>query len=51
MANEKIYEMVTNKIVEQLEKGVVPWRKPWVNGGAVSWNLSLIHISEPTRRS
>jgi len=38
MANEKIYEMVTNKIVEQLEKGVVPWRKPWVNGGAVSWN-------------
>jgi antirestriction protein ArdC len=32
-----IYEMVTQKIIEQLEKGVVPWRKPWVNFTAVNW--------------
>jgi antirestriction protein ArdC len=24
-----VYEIVTNKIIEQLESGVVPWRKPW----------------------
>src|SRR6266487_1271468 len=24
-----VYEVITKKIVEQLEKGVVPWRKPW----------------------
>lgn len=35
--SEKVYEMVTNRIIELLEKGVVPWRRPWKNGGAVSW--------------
>ena len=24
-----IYEIITEKIIEQLEKGAVPWRKPW----------------------
>jgi antirestriction protein ArdC len=24
-----IYEHITNRIIEQLEKGVIPWRKPW----------------------
>lgn len=32
-----VYEIVTNKIIEKLEEGVIPWRKPWVNGGAVNW--------------
>ena len=27
MAN--VYEIVTQRIIEQLEKGVIPWRKPW----------------------
>jgi len=27
MAN--VYEIVTNQIIAQLERGVVPWRKPW----------------------
>ena len=27
-----LYEVVTNKIIDQLEKGVVPWRKPWTGG-------------------
>lgn len=26
-----VYEIVTDRIVSQLEKGVVPWRKPWGN--------------------
>lgn len=24
-----IYQQVTNQIIEQLEKGTIPWRKPW----------------------
>lgn len=32
-----VYEIVTEKIIEKLEKGVIPWRKPWVNGMAVNW--------------
>jgi len=28
-ARQSVYQIVTDRIVEQLEKGVVPWRKPW----------------------
>lgn len=38
MSNENIYQMVNDRIIEQLEAGVIPWRKPWVGGGAISWN-------------
>src|SRR5438445_750761 len=24
-----VYEIITERIIEQLGKGVVPWRKPW----------------------
>lgn len=29
MNNEKLYDQVTEKIISHLEKGVIPWRKPW----------------------
>ena len=37
-----VYQMVTDKIVEQLEKGIVPWQKPWTgagiaDGGAINY--------------
>ena len=35
--SETIYNMVTDRIIEQLEKGVVPWRCPWKNGTPVNW--------------
>lgn len=28
-----IYEEVTNRIIQQLEKGIIPWRKPWKMSG------------------
>ena len=28
-----MYQVVTNRIVEQLEKGVLPWRKTWSSYG------------------
>ncbi|MBT2758777.1 DUF1738 domain-containing protein [Mesobacillus foraminis] len=34
---KSVYEIVTEKVMEELERGVVPWRKPWINGGAVNW--------------
>jgi antirestriction protein ArdC len=28
-----VYELVTNRIVEFLEKGTIPWQKPWTEAG------------------
>ena len=30
----KAYEVITTKIVELLEQGTVPWKRPWVSGPA-----------------
>lgn len=27
-----IYEQVTNAIIAELEKGIIPWNRPWTNG-------------------
>ena len=34
-----VYQMVADKIVEQLEKGVIAWQKPWgmIGGGAIGY--------------
>jgi len=32
-----VYKIVTDQICQQLEQGVVPWRKPWKDGVAVNW--------------
>ena len=37
-----IYAMVTNRIIEQLQKGIVPWQRPWsgaslADGGAINY--------------
>ena len=34
MAN--VYQMVTDRIIEQMGKGVIPWRRPWVGGGELA---------------
>jgi len=32
-----LYQEVTNRIMEQLENGLIPWRKPWISvGNAIS---------------
>lgn len=35
----KVFEIVTQKIMEQLTQGIVPWRKPW-KGGRGPCNIS-----------
>ena len=32
-----IYEMITERIIEKLESGVIPWRKPWVDGMPINY--------------
>ena len=36
MAKANVYQMVTDRIIEQLEHGIIPWEKPWtgVRSGA-----------------
>ena len=29
-----IYAEVTSRIMQQMENGVIPWRKPWIASGA-----------------
>ena len=28
-SHQSVYEIVTDRILEALEKGVIPWRRPW----------------------
>jgi len=37
--SNKIYESVTNSIIEQLEKGATPWLKPWKADSTADKNL------------
>ncbi len=30
---KSVYEIVTERILEKLEQGTVPWHKPWAGGG------------------
>ena len=33
-----VYEIITNRILEQLEKGTIPWHKPWTGGKDGAYN-------------
>ena len=44
MSQSSIYQRVTDRIVEQLQAGTVPWRQPWVGGPAMA-------ISYTTRKA
>lgn len=38
---KNVYQIITDKIIEQLNKGIIPWRKPWSN---VSSEMSCYNI-------
>ena len=38
MAKFDIYEAVTDRIIEQLEQGIIPWHKPWVTASVRNTN-------------
>ena len=35
-----VYQIVTDRIIEELEKGVIPWEKPW--SGVISGAFNRI---------
>lgn len=45
----KVYQMVTDRIIEQMNKGIIPWRKPWHGGSIVS--AEDVAISYVSRRA
>lgn len=34
-----VYQMVTDKVIEQMNKGIIPWYRPWngVADGAINY--------------
>lgn len=39
--HQNVYEMITSRIITLLEKGTIPWRKPWNGGdGGLPMNLN-----------
>ena len=37
-----VYQMVTDKVIEQMQKGIIPWHRPWTglslqDGGAINY--------------
>ena len=41
-----IYEEVTNRIIKQLEEGIIPWHKPWkVSGYYVNGNIDVNKVA------
>jgi antirestriction protein ArdC len=37
MKKKTVYEIVTERIIEKLKQGEIPWHRPWVNCPAVNW--------------
>ena len=35
----KVYEIITNRIIEKLEAGIIPWHKPWHSLDTIPKNL------------
>lgn len=38
MAAANVYQMVTDRIIEEMQKGVIPWEKPWTGVRAGAFN-------------
>lgn len=43
-----VYEMVTNRIIEKMESGIIPWHRPW---GGVKGKTDGMAINYVTRRA
>ena len=36
VASRSVYDMITDRIIEQLSAGVIPWLQPWAGGSALA---------------
>jgi antirestriction protein ArdC len=39
MEKDQVYELITNRICDLLEQGVIAWKKPWAGGEGIPQNL------------
>ncbi len=39
--SQRVYQMVTDKIIAELEKGVIPWNKPWQDNTSMSVPVNM----------
>ena len=37
-AKKDVYQLITDRILEQLEQGIIPWHKPWTGGLDEAYN-------------
>lgn len=59
MANFDAYQMVTDRICAMLEKGFIPWQRPWAMAKTVAWSgcdghtyslLNQILLADPDKK-
>lgn len=43
-----VYQMVTDRIVEEMQKGIIPWQKPWKGAQATGEDVAINYV---TRRA
>jgi len=43
--SQKIYSMITDKIISALESGTVPWHKPWIGGEHKNFRSGFAYLS------
>ena len=46
--DNKVYQMVTDRIIEQMQNGIIPWRKPWHGAKATGEDVAISYV---TRRA
>lgn len=46
--NANVYQMVTDRIVEEMQKGIIPWQKPWKGAQATGEDVAINYV---TRRA
>lgn len=36
--SKNVYQMVTDRVIEQMQQGIIPWHQPWVGvAGAINY--------------
>lgn len=43
--NNNVYQMVTDRIVEMLQQGIIPWRRPWKGSKATAADSAISYTS------
>lgn len=50
-SRQDVYEVVTNRIMSDLEKGIIPWKKPWVVSSRIGkFNPQYVAYSRATKK-